>query len=143
MDEHRRSFDVIVSTGSAPQDLDLDSRVLKRDGTLVLVGAGPERHVAPAAGTLIGRRRSIAGSAKGGIAETQEMPDFCAEHGSTADNELNAVQQVDDAYTRMLASEVKYRFVIDNASLPTTKGQARGWTLRARKRTRLNTSQTC
>src|SRR3546814_16841445 len=74
MAEHRSSFDLIVSTVSAPQDLDLYSRLLKRDGTLVLVGAGPERHVAPAAGTLIGRRRSIAGSAIGGIAETQEMP---------------------------------------------------------------------
>src|SRR3546814_12069758 len=78
-------------------------------GTLVLVGAGPERHVAPAAGTLIGRRRSIAGSAIGGIAETQEMLDFCAEHGITADIELIPVQQVDDAYTRMLASDVTYR----------------------------------
>src|SRR3546814_896337 len=72
MAEHRSSFDLIVSTVSAPQDLDLYSRLLKRDGTLVLVGAGPERHVAPAAGTLIGRRRSIAGSAICGIAETQE-----------------------------------------------------------------------
>src|SRR3546814_3157372 len=79
---------------------------------LVLVVAVPERHVAPAAGTLIGRRRSIADSAIGGIAETQEMLDFCAEHGITADIELIPVQQVDDAYTRMLASAVKYRFVI-------------------------------
>src|SRR3546814_15176721 len=98
MAEHRSSFDLIVSTVSAPQDLDLYSRLLKRDGTLVVVGAGPERHVAPAAGTLIGRRRSIDGSAIGGIAETQEMHDFCAEHGITTDTELRTVKHQARAY---------------------------------------------
>jgi len=115
---HANSFDLIINTVSASQDLDLFAKLLKRDGTLVLVGAGIEKHIAPDAFTLLMNRRSIAGSSIGGIAETQEMLDFCAEHGITSDIELIGVDQVDAAYDRIVASDVKYRFVIDMATLP-------------------------
>lgn len=118
MAAHRNSFDLIINTVSASQDLDLFAGLLKRDGTLVLVGAGIEQHTAPNPMTLLMKRRSVAGSAIGGIAETQEMLDFCAEHGITADIELIGVEQVDTAYDRIVASDVKYRFVIDMATLP-------------------------
>lgn len=115
---HAASFDLIVNTVSAPQDLETYARLLRRDGTLVLVGAGPELHSAPHAMTLLMKRRSIAGSAIGGIAETQEMLDFCKAHGVTADIELIGVADVDTAYERIVAGDVKYRFVIDMATLP-------------------------
>ncbi len=116
---HANSFDLIINTVSASQDLDMFAKLLKRDGTLVLVGAGTEKHIAPDAFTMLMKRRSIAGSAIGGIAETQEMLDFCAEHGITSDIELIGVDKVDVAYDRIVASDVKYRFVIDMATLPT------------------------
>jgi uncharacterized zinc-type alcohol dehydrogenase-like protein len=117
MKKHRNSFDLIINTVSAAQDLDTFARLLKRDGTLVLVGAGTEKHSAPDTFTLLMRRRSVAGSSIGGIAETQEMLDFCAEHGLTADIEQIGVEKVDAAYDRIVASDVKYRFVIDLATL--------------------------
>lgn len=117
MASHRNSFDLIINTVSAGQDLQTFAALLRRDGTLVLVGAGTERHTAPDTFTLLMKRRSIAGSAIGGIAETQEMLDFCAEHSLTADIELVGVDQVDKAYDRVVASDVKYRFVIDMATL--------------------------
>jgi len=117
MKKHRNSFDLIINTVSAAQDLDTFARLLKRDGTLVLVGAGTEKHSAPDTFTLLMRRRSVAGSSIGGIAETQEMLDFCAEHGLTADIEQIGVDKVDAAYDRIVASDVKYRFVIDLATL--------------------------
>jgi uncharacterized zinc-type alcohol dehydrogenase-like protein len=118
MARHAGSFDLIVNTVSASQDLQTYVQLLKRDATLVLVGAGTEKHVSPDAFALLMRRRRIAGSAIGGIAETQEMLDFCAERGITADIEQIPVQDVDSAYDRIVASDVKYRFVIDMKTLP-------------------------
>lgn len=115
---HARSFDLIVNTVSAAQELEVFVRLLKRDGTLVLVGAGTERHTSPDTFTMLMGRRSIAGSAIGGIEETQEMLDFCAKYGITADVEMIPVQGVDTAYERIVASDVKYRFVIDMKTLP-------------------------
>jgi uncharacterized zinc-type alcohol dehydrogenase-like protein len=89
---------------------------LKRDGTLVLVGASPDP-LAVDAFSLIHRRRSLAGSLIGGIAETQEMLDYCAEHGIVCDIETIPMNEINEAYERMLKSDVKYRFVIDMATL--------------------------
>ena len=109
-------FDFILDTVSAPHDLNAYIGMLRADGTMVLVGAPPAP--APvAAFNLIGRRRSLAGSLIGGIAETQEMLDYCADHGIVSDIELIPIQQVDAAYERMLKGDVKYRFVIDLKSL--------------------------
>ena len=119
MAAHTESFDLIINTVSASQDLEAYARLLKLDSTLVLVGAGTEKHISPDAFTMLGRRRSIAGSAIGGIAETQEMLDFCAEKGIVADIEMIPVRTVDAAYDRIVASDVKYRFVIDMKTLPT------------------------
>ena len=118
MAKHARSFDLIINTVSASQDLQTFVELLRRDATLVLVGAGTEKHIAPDAFALLGARRSVAGSGIGGIAETQEMLDFCAERGITSDIELIPVQKVDAAYDRVVASDVKYRFVLDMATLP-------------------------
>jgi alcohol dehydrogenase (NADP+) len=101
------SFDLIINTVSA---------LLKLDGTMVMVGV-PERDVPVSAATLIGGRRSLAGSLVGGIKETQEMLDFCSAHNITADVEVISMQQVNEAYERVLKSDVRYRFVIDIASL--------------------------
>ena len=89
----------------------------KRDGTMTLVGAPAEPHPSPNVFGLILRRRSIAGSLIGGIRETQEMLDFCAEHGLVSDIELIPMNYINSAYDRMLKSDVRYRFVIDMASL--------------------------
>lgn len=118
MAQHAGSFDLIINTVSAGQDLNVHTSMLKRDGTLVLLGASTEQHTAPGAFNLLFRRRSIAGSMIGGIAETQEMLDFCAEHGVTSDIEMIGVEGVEQAYHRIEASDVRYRFVIDMASLP-------------------------
>jgi uncharacterized zinc-type alcohol dehydrogenase-like protein len=117
MAAHAGSFDFILDTVAASHDLDALARLLKRDGTLCLVGVPEHPHPSPNVGTLIGGRRSIAGSLIGGIAETQEMLDFCAEHGIVADIEMIRIQQIDHAYDRMQRSDVKYRFVIDSQSL--------------------------
>ncbi|WP_424682749.1 NAD(P)-dependent alcohol dehydrogenase [Frateuria sp. YIM B11624] len=117
MAKHAGSFDFILNTVAASHDLDAYTRLLKRDGTLCLVGVPEHAHPSPNIGTLIFGRRSIAGSLIGGIAETQEMLDFCAEHGIVADIEMIPAQKIDEAYDRMQRSDVKYRFVIDNASL--------------------------
>ncbi|MGZ8364507.1 MAG: NAD(P)-dependent alcohol dehydrogenase [Caulobacteraceae bacterium] len=117
MKAHANSFDFILNTVSAPHNLDAFTTLLKRDGTMVLVGAPPTPHPSPSIGALIGKRRSIAGSLIGGIAETQEMLDFCAGHGIVSDIEMIPIQKIDEAYDRMLRSDVKYRFVIDLASL--------------------------
>ena len=117
MAKHAGSFDFILNTVAASHDLDAYTRLLKRDGTLCLVGVPEHAHPSPSVGTLIFGRRSIAGSLIGGIAETQEMLDFCAEHGIVADIEMIRIQEIDEAYDRMQRSDVKYRFVIDNASL--------------------------
>ena len=117
MKAHTGSFDFILDTVAASHDLDAYTALLKRDGTLCLVGVPEDPHPSPNIGPLIFRRRAIAGSLIGGIKETQEMLDFCAEHGIVSDIEMIDMQQIDDAYERMLRSDVKYRFVIDMASL--------------------------
>ncbi len=89
---------------------------MKRDGTMTLVGA-PAKPAPVSVFSLLFKRRRLAGSLIGGIRETQEMLDFCAEHGITSDIELIRIQQINEAYERMLKSDVKYRFVIDMASL--------------------------
>jgi uncharacterized zinc-type alcohol dehydrogenase-like protein len=117
MHAHGGSFDFILNTVAAPHDLDAFTALLKRDGTMCLVGVPASPHPSPNIGQLIFGRRSIAGSLIGGIAETQEMLDFCAGHGIVSDIEMIPVQHIDQAYERMLRSDVKYRFVIDSASL--------------------------
>ncbi|MHC8944065.1 NAD(P)-dependent alcohol dehydrogenase [Advenella incenata] len=117
MQAHINSFDLILNTVAAPHNLDDFLTLLKRDGVLTLVGAPASPHPSPEVFNLIFKRRSLAGSMIGGIPETQEMLDFCAEHGIVADIELIGADQINDAYERMLKSDVKYRFVIDNATL--------------------------
>ncbi|HEV2866215.1 MAG TPA: NAD(P)-dependent alcohol dehydrogenase, partial [Allosphingosinicella sp.] len=117
MAAHARSFDFILNTVAASHDLDAFTALLKLDGTLCLVGVPEHPHPSPSVGVLIFGRRSIAGSLIGGIPETQEMLDFCAERGIVADIEMIRAQEIDQAYDRMQRSEVKYRFVIDSASL--------------------------
>ena len=117
MKKHQRSFDFILDTVAASHDLDAFTSLLKLDGTLCLVGVPEHGHPSPNVATLIFGRRSIAGSLIGGIPETQEMLDFCAEKGIVADIEMISARDIDDAYERMLRSDVKYRFVIDAESL--------------------------
>jgi uncharacterized zinc-type alcohol dehydrogenase-like protein len=116
MQKHASSFDFILDTVSADHDLNAYLSLLKRDATMTLVGA-PEKPAPVLGFGLLFRRRQLAGSLIGGIRETQEMLDFCAERGITADIELIRVQEINDAYERMLRSDVKYRFVIDMASM--------------------------
>ncbi len=110
-------FDFILNTVAAPLDLDPYLSALKRDGTLVLLGAPAEPHKSPNVFNFLMRRRSLAGSLIGGIAETQEMLDFCGRHGLTSDIEMIRIQDIDHAYDRMLKGDVKYRFVIDMKTL--------------------------
>lgn len=116
MQRHLASFDFILDTVSAEHNLNAYLDLLKRDGTLTLVGA-PERPLPLGVFSLLFKRRRLAGSAIGGIRETQEMLDFCAEHGITAEIEFIRIQQINQAYERLARSDVKYRFVIDMASL--------------------------
>jgi alcohol dehydrogenase (NADP+) len=116
MEKHVNSFDFILDTVSAEHDINAYLNLLKRDGTLVLVGA-PEKPLPVAAFSIIPGRRQLSGSMIGGIAETQEMLDFCGKHGITSDIEIIPIQKINEAYERMLRSDVKYRFVIDMASL--------------------------
>ncbi|TAJ24912.1 MAG: NAD(P)-dependent alcohol dehydrogenase [Planctomycetota bacterium] len=117
MEKHARSFDLIVDTVAAAHDLDALTNLLRRDGTLVLVGAPEHPHPSPAVFNLLFARRSIAGSGIGGIAETQEMLDFCAEKGIASDIERIRPDGINAAYERMLKGDVKYRFVIDMSAL--------------------------
>jgi uncharacterized zinc-type alcohol dehydrogenase-like protein len=117
MAEHANSFDFILDTVGASHDLDSYLELLSRDGTLCLVGAPEHPHPSPSPFKLILRRRRLAGSAIGGIRETQEMLDFCAEHGIVSDIEMIPIQQINQAYDRLLKGDVRYRFVIDIASL--------------------------
>ncbi|MEI9905614.1 MAG: NAD(P)-dependent alcohol dehydrogenase [Asticcacaulis sp.] len=116
MAAHAASFDFILDCVSADHDMNAYLNLLKRDGTLCLVGA-PEHPQGIAAFPLLMKRRRLAGSGIGGIAETQEMLDFCAEHGIKADVEVIAMQDINTAYERMLKQDVKYRFSIDMATL--------------------------
>ena len=111
------SLDVILDTVSAPHDLDPLFRSLYRDGTLVLLGVPPGPHPPSTVSLMINRRRTLAGSATGGIPETREMLDFCAEHRIVADIEIIAMDRINEAWERMLRSDVKYRFVIDCSTL--------------------------
>ena len=112
-----KSFDFILDTVAAPHDLDASLKLLKRDGTMTLVGAPASPHPSPQVFDLIMKRRSLAGSMIGGIPETQEMLDFCAEHGIVSDIEMIRADEINEAYGRMLKGDVNYRFVIDCASL--------------------------
>lgn len=116
MQKHAGSFNFILDAVSAAHDVNAYMNLLKRDGTLTLVGA-PEKPFPMTAFSLIMGRRSLAGSAIGGIRETQEMLDFCGEHGITSDIERIPIQRINEAYERLLKSDVKYRFVIDMGSL--------------------------
>ncbi len=116
MNAHASSFDFILDAVSADHDINAYLNLLKADGALVLVGA-PEKPLAVAAFPLLMKRRRLAGSLIGGIAETQEMLDFCGEHNITSDIEMIPIQKVNEAYDRVLKSDVKYRFVIDMSSL--------------------------
>jgi len=114
--KHDSNFNLIIDTVSAPHDLAAYLNTLKTDGTMVLLGVppkAPEVHAFP----LIGGRRSLAGSLIGGIAETQEMLDYCAQKGIVSDVEVIPAQKIDEAYERMIRGDVKYRFVIDMKSL--------------------------
>ncbi len=116
MQKHAGSFDFILDAVAAEHDLNTYLNLLRRDGNLTLVGA-PEKPLPVSAFGLIMGRRSLSGSLIGGIAETQEMLDFCGEHNITSDVEVIPIQKINEAYERMLKSDVKYRFSIDMASL--------------------------
>ena len=116
MQTHAGSFHFILDTISADHDINVYINLLRRDGNLTLVGA-PEKPLAVSAFGLLFGRRSISGSLIGGIRETQEMLDFCGEHNITADVEVIPIQKINEAYERMLRSDVKYRFSIDMTSL--------------------------
>src|SRR5580698_1666115 len=116
MAKHAGSFDFILDAVSADHDINAYIQMLRRDGNITLVGA-PEKPLALAAFALIMGRRSLSGSPIGGLPETQEMLDFCGKHSLTADVEVIPIQQVNEAYDRLLKSDVKYRFSIDMASL--------------------------
>jgi uncharacterized zinc-type alcohol dehydrogenase-like protein len=116
MQKHAGSFDFILDTVSADHDINAYLNLLRRDGNITLVGA-PPTPLAVAAFSLIPRRTSLSGSTIGGIPETQEMLDFCGEHNITSDVEVIPIQKVNEAYERLLKSDVKYRFSIDMASL--------------------------
>jgi alcohol dehydrogenase (NADP+) len=116
MHKHAGSFDFILDTVSANHDINAYINLLRRDGNLTLVGA-PDKPLAVSAFGLLFGRRSLSGSLIGGISETQEMLDFCGAHNITADVEVIPIQKVNEAYERMLKSDMKYRFSIDMASL--------------------------
>ena len=116
MKQHLNSFDFILDTVSAPHDINAYLELLKANATLVLVGA-PAQPLPVNAFNLIAKRRQFAGSLIGGIAETQEMLEFCTDHGIVSDIELIPIQKINEAYDRLLKSDVKYRFVIDMKSL--------------------------
>jgi len=117
MAAHTKGLNFILNTVAAPHDLDAFLALLKRDGTMTLVGAPATPHPSPNVFNLIMKRRSLAGSLIGGIPETQEMLDFCAKHGIVSDIEMIPASNINVAYERMLKGDVKYRFVIDCASL--------------------------
>jgi len=117
MAAHASSFDFILNTVAVAHDLDAYMTLLKRDGTMTLVGVPATPHPSPQIFNMVGKRRTLAGSMIGGIAETQEMLDFCAQHNIVADIELIRADEINGAYERMLRGEVKYRFVLDTGTL--------------------------
>jgi uncharacterized zinc-type alcohol dehydrogenase-like protein len=124
MDAADRSIDVIIDTVAAPHDLNPYFRTLRVDGALFQLGLPSEDMPPVNPGALIRRRIAYAGSLIGGIAETQEMLDFCAEHGVTSDVEVVRADQLNEAYDRMVAGDVKYRFVLDTSTLGTPSERA-------------------
>ena len=126
MEAANRSIDVIIDTVAAPHDLNPYFRTLRRDGALFQLGLPPTAMPPVNPGALIRRRIAYAGSLIGGIAETQEMLDFCAEHGVVSDVEVVGADQLNEAYDRMVAGDVKYRFVLDASTLgsPAEKADA-------------------
>ena len=116
MEKHAGSFDFILDTVSAEHDINAYLNMLCRDGNLTQVGA-PPKPLSVSAFSLIMGRRSLSGSNIGGIAETQEMLNFCGAHHITADAEVIPIQEVNEAHERLVKSDVKYRFSIDMASL--------------------------
>jgi uncharacterized zinc-type alcohol dehydrogenase-like protein len=118
MAAHANSLALIVNTAAVSHDLNVFLNLLRRDGTMALVGVPAHPHPSPAVLSLLLKRRRLTGSLIGGIAETQEMLDFCAQHGITSDIELIAMRDIETAFERMVKNDVKYRFVIDMASLP-------------------------
>jgi uncharacterized zinc-type alcohol dehydrogenase-like protein len=116
MSKHEGSFDFILDAVSAEHDINAYIQLLRRDGNIALVGA-PDKPHAVSALSLLFKRRSLSGSLIGGIAETQEMLDFCGKHNITADVEVIPIQKVNEAYERLSSADVKYRFSIDMASL--------------------------
>ena len=116
MKKHEGSFDFILDTVSADHDIAALLNQLKRDGNLTLVGA-PEKPLSVPAFSLLMGRRSLSGSPIGGIAETQEMLDFCGAHNITADVEVIPAQKINEAYERVVKSDIKYRFSIDMSTL--------------------------
>jgi alcohol dehydrogenase (NADP+) len=117
MKKHLKSFDFILNTVATSHNLDIFTELLKRDGIMCLNGVPEFPHPSPSIFNLIFKRRQIAGSLIGGIKETQEMLDFCAEHNITSDIEIINIKDINQAYERMLRGDVKYRFVIDMATL--------------------------
>ena len=117
MAAHLGSFDFILNTVAAPHNLDAFLVLLKLDGTMTLVGAPATPHPSPGVFNLIMKRRRLAGSLIGGIKETQEMLDFCAQHKIVSDIEVIRMDEIETAYERMLKGDVKYRFVIDMSTL--------------------------
>ncbi len=117
MTKHVGSFDLILDTAAVSHDLDAYTGLLKRDGTLCLLGVPDQPHPSPSTLNLVFKRRRIAGSIIGGIPETQEMLDFCGQHDIVSEIELIPIGKINEAYERMLKSDVRYRFVIDMASL--------------------------
>jgi alcohol dehydrogenase (NADP+) len=122
MAAHTGSFDLIVNSVAVKHDLDPFLNLLQLDGTMALVGIPAEPHPSPSVAGLIGLRRSLAGSLVGGIQETQELLDFCAEHRVLAQIETTPIQQIQTAFDRMVKSDIKYRFVIDMNSLKEPQG---------------------
>jgi uncharacterized zinc-type alcohol dehydrogenase-like protein len=116
MQKHERSFDFILDAVSADHDINAYINLLRRDGNLTMVGA-PSKPLPVSVFGLIMGRRSLSGSPIGGLPETQEMLDFCGKHNLTSDVEVIPIQKVNEAYERLLKSDVKYRFSIDLASL--------------------------
>lgn len=116
MKASRNYFDVILDTVSAQHDIASYLNLLRLDGTMILVGVPPEPSAIPSM-NLIGKRRRLVGSLIGGIAETQEMLDYCAEHNIMSDVEMIDIKEINEAYERMIKGDVRYRFVIDIATL--------------------------
>lgn len=117
MAAHAKSFDLIINTVAVPHQLDDYLVLLKRDGTMTIVGAPASPHPPIGSHNLTMKRRSLAGSIIGGIPETQEMLDFCARHGILSEIEIIRADEINEAYERLLKSDVKYRFVIDSSTL--------------------------